>query len=93
MDLTDPVNQNCSHLLVDVRLMHHVVGRSPEVVLGSAKVLHDGDTVLGHHLRVLLVSSVHFVDVLGLDLILHNRVEMVELPANLTVFLSLDILG
>lgn len=84
MDLADPVHEDSPHLFIYVDLLHHVVRRSPKVVLSLAQVLNDGDTVLSNLLRVIFVCLINLVDVLDFHLIHSDGPKSVQAIGNIT---------
>ena len=79
MHLDDPINEDSSHLLIDVYLLAHVA--DPRQILLFLALLHvpqDRTKVLSDLLHIVLIGPVDFLAVHGLHLVHRDVLEMVD---------------
>ena len=65
MNFNDPINQNASHPVSNLRLVLHVQRSWLIVHFRPQIVMHDILSELGHTLRIVRIMSIAFLDGVG----------------------------
>lgn len=65
MDFDQPVNENATHLPLEIVLVRHIIGVRSRRDLQVTQVLEDLDNVLGDHQRIVQVLSIKVINVIG----------------------------